>query len=174
MEILDIGTGELLLIAALALIFIGPKRLSESWSDMGKWLNKLVRSDTWKTLRDVSNQITHAPNRMMRDANMEELEGLERELDLIGEPFSPQNKQPALRSSSSRRDAAKDDAAEHSILPPNPKRSVSLTSAHPPTQPHENKNAVKIVSKKRTATSSAKTKSNTSKVKPAKKKRADA
>lgn len=174
MEILDIGTGELLFIAALLLIFIGPKRMAESWSSMGKWLNEFIRSDTWKALRSVSREISNAPNRMMRDANMEELEGLGRELDLSVDSLPYQKKVSASKSASVHRAPVADESLENSILPANPKRSVSISSAPPPTHPDANQTTTKTVAKKKTAAKSKVLKSSASKTKPAKKKRADA
>jgi hypothetical protein len=41
--------------------------------DIGRGLNKLVKSDTWKTVRQASEKVKTLPNDLMRDAELEEL-----------------------------------------------------------------------------------------------------
>jgi len=72
MEILGIGPLELLFILLIALIILGPKDLSKTAKTIGKGLNQLVRSDTWKTVTDASRQFRTLPNKLMREANLEE------------------------------------------------------------------------------------------------------
>ena len=74
MEFLGIGPLELLLILLLALIIMGPKDLEKTAKSMGKGLNRLVRSDTWKTVTEASRQLRTLPNKLMREANLEEFQ----------------------------------------------------------------------------------------------------
>ena len=74
MEFLGIGPLELLLILLLALIILGPKDLEKTAKSIGKGLNQLVRSDTWKTVTDASRQLRTLPNKLMREANLEEFQ----------------------------------------------------------------------------------------------------
>jgi sec-independent protein translocase protein TatB len=74
MEFLGIGPLELLLILLLALIILGPKDLEKTAKSMGKGLNRLVRSDTWKTVTEASRQLRTLPNKLMREANLEEFQ----------------------------------------------------------------------------------------------------
>ncbi len=74
MEILGIGPLELLFILLIALIILGPKDLEKTARTIGRGLNQLVRSDTWKTVMDASRQLRTLPNRLMREANLEELQ----------------------------------------------------------------------------------------------------
>lgn len=74
MEFLGIGPLELLLIVLLALIVIGPKDLEKTAKSIGKGLNRLVRSDTWKTVTEASRQLRTLPNKLMREANLEEFQ----------------------------------------------------------------------------------------------------
>jgi len=74
MEILGIGPLELLFILLIALIILGPKDLEKTARTIGKGLNQLVRSDTWKTVMDASRQLRTLPNKLMREANLEELQ----------------------------------------------------------------------------------------------------
>ena len=127
MEIFDIGTPELLFIVALAIIFIGPRRMSEAGATIGKWLNKVVQSDAWKAMRNISNEITHAPTRMMREANLEEWQ---RQMDL--NPDLTTKNVPTSRPPRRPAPEAGEAVDNHSILPPD--RSQAYSS-EPPAHP---------------------------------------
>jgi Sec-independent protein translocase protein TatA len=73
MEIFGIGPLEFLLIMLLALIILGPKEMQNVGKKIGQGLNKLVKSDTWKTVRQASEKMRTLPNDLMRDAELDEL-----------------------------------------------------------------------------------------------------
>ncbi len=73
MEILGIGPLEFLLILVLAIIILGPKDMQRISKNIGQGLNKLVKSDTWKTVRQASEKMKTLPNDLMREAELEEL-----------------------------------------------------------------------------------------------------
>jgi sec-independent protein translocase protein TatB len=73
MEILGIGPLELLFIMLLALIIFGPKDMQKIGKNIGQGLNKLVKSDTWKTVRQASEKMKTLPNDLMREAEIDEL-----------------------------------------------------------------------------------------------------
>ena len=73
MEILGIGPLELLFIIVLVLIIFGPKDLEKTGKSLGKGLTKLVKSDTWKTVRQASDKVRSLPNELMRAAGIEEM-----------------------------------------------------------------------------------------------------
>ncbi len=73
MEIFGIGPLELLLILLLALIILGPKDMERIGKAAGQALNKLVKSDTWKTVRQASEKMKTLPNDLMREAELDEL-----------------------------------------------------------------------------------------------------
>ena len=74
MEILGIGPLELLFILLIALIILGPKDLQKTARTIGKGLNQLVSSDTWKTVTEASRKLRTLPSELMREANLEELQ----------------------------------------------------------------------------------------------------
>jgi sec-independent protein translocase protein TatB len=90
MEFLGIGPLELLFILLIALIILGPKDLEKTAKNLGKGLNKLVRSDTWKTVTDASRELRTLPNKLMREANLEELQ--EMTAENLGAPVSDAQK----------------------------------------------------------------------------------
>jgi Sec-independent protein translocase protein TatA len=73
MEFLGIGPLELLFIILIALLILGPKDLEKTGKSIGKGLSKLVKSDTWKTVRQASEKVKSLPNELMREAGMEEM-----------------------------------------------------------------------------------------------------
>lgn len=83
MNIFGIGPMEIALILILVLIFFNPKDLSKTSKSIGKSLNKLVRSDTWKSINQTSNELKNLPNRLMREAGMDEIE------KMTGEGLNP-------------------------------------------------------------------------------------
>lgn len=80
MDILGIGPMELVFIVLLALIILGPKDMQKAGRTIGRWLRDLVQSEGWRAFRDTSREIRNLPNRLMREANLEELEKTNQEI----------------------------------------------------------------------------------------------
>jgi len=80
MEILGIGPSELLFIVVLALIILGPKDMQKAGRTLGRWLRQVVTSDGWKFFQQTSREIQTLPNRLMREAALEELKDMEKDL----------------------------------------------------------------------------------------------
>src|SRR5512135_130144 len=79
MDILGIGPLEIALILILVIIIFGPNDLVKTGKTIGKSLNKLVRSDTWKTINQTTQELKNLPNRLMREAGLDELEQMNKE-----------------------------------------------------------------------------------------------
>lgn len=81
MEFLGVGPLELLFIAVIALIFLGPKDMVTAGRTLGRTLRKIVTSPMWKAVRNTGQTIQDLPNRLIRDAGLEEdLDELNREV----------------------------------------------------------------------------------------------
>lgn len=116
MEILDIGTWELLLIIVLAFIVIGPHKAEETSRTLGRWLNRLFKSEAWRSVRSFSSSLMTWPNRIAHQAGLEELE---KELQA----------DPALLDAGPQTIASRaPDAKAEKTAPPR-------SHAHPPHQP---------------------------------------
>jgi sec-independent protein translocase protein TatB len=74
MEILGIGPLELLLIVFVILIVLGPKDLVKTTKTLGQGLNKLVKSDLWRDIRQTSEKVKNLPTELMREAELEEIQ----------------------------------------------------------------------------------------------------
>lgn len=72
MEILGVGPFELIFILIIALIVLGPKDMVKAGKTVGRFLRKLVMSPTWKAVQQTSRDLRTLPNRLMREAGLEE------------------------------------------------------------------------------------------------------
>ena len=71
MEILGIGWQELIFIVVNAIIVLGPKDMQKAGRTIGRWLNQLIQSDSWKVFQRTSSELRNLPRNLMREANME-------------------------------------------------------------------------------------------------------
>jgi sec-independent protein translocase protein TatB len=74
MNLFGIGPLELGLVILLALIIFGPKDIQKASKAIGKGLNQLIHSESWKTVQKTSQELKNLPNRLMRESGLEELE----------------------------------------------------------------------------------------------------
>lgn len=72
MDILGIGPLELLLILIIALIVLGPSDMVKAGRTVGKFLRQVVTSPTWHAVTKTSQELRNLPNKLMRDAGLEE------------------------------------------------------------------------------------------------------
>ncbi|MEW6568820.1 MAG: hypothetical protein AB1449_11780 [Chloroflexota bacterium] len=73
MEFLGIGPLELIFILVIALIIIGPKDMGKTARTIGGFLNRLYKSEGWHSFLQASRNLRTLPNRLAREAEMEEL-----------------------------------------------------------------------------------------------------
>lgn len=73
MEILGVGPTELLFILIIVLIVIGPKDLAKTGTTIGRWLNNLIQSPTWRAVQRTSKELRQLPTNLMREANLEKI-----------------------------------------------------------------------------------------------------
>ncbi len=71
MEFLGVGWQELIFIVVIAIIVLGPKDMQKAGRMIGRWLNQLVQSDSWKVFQKTSSELRNLPRNLMREANME-------------------------------------------------------------------------------------------------------
>lgn len=74
MEFLGIGPLELLFILIIALIVLGPSDMVKAGRTLGRLMRSIVTSPTWRTLQDASREMRNLPNRLMREAGIEDLQ----------------------------------------------------------------------------------------------------
>ena len=96
MEVLGVGPLELFFILIIALIFLGPRDMVKAGRTLGKYLRKIVMSPTWRMVQQTSQDLRTLPNRLIREAGMEEdLKDLDRlskdvnnQIGSLRKPFS--------------------------------------------------------------------------------------
>jgi Sec-independent protein translocase protein TatA len=72
MDILGVGPLELFFIIIIALIVLGPKDMQKAGRTIGKYLRLIVKSDSWRAVQQTTNEIRNLPNKLMREAGVEE------------------------------------------------------------------------------------------------------
>jgi len=116
MEILGIGASELVFIILIAIIILGPKDMQRAGRTIGRWLNQLVHSDSWKVFQRTSTELRNLPRSLMRDANME-LQEMDKE---IRQTIDPRYNPPASRSETNRKLPLSNEAETNpQVEPPN-------------------------------------------------------
>ena len=73
MDIFGIGPTELVFIILIALILLGPKDMEKAGRTIGRFLRDITQSEGWRAFRDTSREIRNLPNRLMREANIEDI-----------------------------------------------------------------------------------------------------
>ena len=111
MDILGIGPLELIFILLIALIVVGPKDLGRVGRTLGRTLNRIYRSDSWRVLNEASQTIRTLPNRLAREAALEELDAVKKDVDKTREELESESRkfdqslkawtQPAKKDSAS-------------------------------------------------------------------------
>lgn len=96
MDIFGIGTSELIFILLIAIIVLGPKDMQKAGKTVGRWLNRVMRSDGWRAFQRASREIRNLPNNLMREANLEDLQSMEQDIRNTIDPRPPRS--PVSRS----------------------------------------------------------------------------
>jgi sec-independent protein translocase protein TatB len=130
MEFLGIGPSELLFIIIIALIVLGPRDMQKAGRTIGKWLRKIITSDGWKLFQQTSREIQTLPNRLMREAALDELKDIQKDLK---QPLDL-NSHPSPTISSGTPQPAQADASNS-----NP-TSESVNTILPSPPPPDSKN----------------------------------
>jgi biopolymer transport protein ExbB/TolQ len=73
MDIFGVGPLELFLILIIALIFMGPNDMAKAGRTLGRFLRKVITSPEWRTLLQASREMRNIPNRLMREAGIDEI-----------------------------------------------------------------------------------------------------
>lgn len=88
MEILGIGPLEFLFILLIALIVLGPGDMVKAGRTLGRFMRKIITSPEWRTVQKASNELKYLPNRLMREAQLEDLSKDLSEINKIGGELS--------------------------------------------------------------------------------------
>lgn len=92
MDFLGVGPLEIVLVVLLALVLLGPKDIARNARSAGRTLNRIYKSDIWRSMNEASTALRGLPNRLAREAELEEIHQIRRELDPakpLGPPAPP-------------------------------------------------------------------------------------
>lgn len=92
MEILGIGPLELLFILLIALIILGPGDMVKAGRTLGRILRKIITSSEYRTIQKASRELRYLPNRLMREASIEDLNKDLKDINKIGGQISSEVK----------------------------------------------------------------------------------
>ena len=84
MDIFGIGPTELAFIILIALILLGPKEMEKTGRTIGRFLRDMTKSEGWQAFRDTSRELRNLPNRLMREANIEDIQNIQKDVGKIG------------------------------------------------------------------------------------------
>ena len=88
MEFLGIGPLELLFILLIVLLVVGPRDIAKTGRSVGRLLNQVYRSDSWKMLNEASRTLRTLPNRLAREASLEELDAVRKSVQETSDQIS--------------------------------------------------------------------------------------
>jgi Sec-independent protein translocase protein TatA len=100
MEILGIGPLELLFILLIALIILGPGDMVKAGRTLGRILRKIITSSEYRTIQKASRELRYLPNRLMREASIEDLNKDLQDINKIGGQISSEVKKVEMDLSS--------------------------------------------------------------------------
>jgi Sec-independent protein translocase protein TatA len=102
-----IGLPELLILALLGFVVIGPERSRDLALKVGRWLGTAMRSRWWRELTEVTQALRNMPTTLVRLAEIEDAQAdLQRTLsdisrqspsDVAGQPDNPSAQPPRRR-----------------------------------------------------------------------------
>lgn len=103
MNILGVGPLELVIIVLILLLVLGPEDLEKTGRTVGKWINKLTKSEGWMAITTITREIRGLPARLAREAELDSLRDEFRLDNQIGTPpdFLPTETKHSETSSSS-------------------------------------------------------------------------
>jgi Sec-independent protein translocase protein TatA len=100
MEVLGIGPLELIFILLIALIILGPGDMVIAGRTLGRFLRKIITSPEWRTIQKASRELRYLPNRLMREASLEDLSKELSDINKIGGQINSEVKKIELDLSS--------------------------------------------------------------------------
>lgn len=74
MNIFGIGGWEILIVIVIILLVLGPDDLQKTGRTVGRWINKVTRSEGWMAITMISREIRGLPSRLAREAQLEDLQ----------------------------------------------------------------------------------------------------
>ena len=74
MNFLGVGPLEIVFLVIIALIVLGPKDMVKAGRTIGRFMRQVVMSENWRAIQGISSEIRNLPTRLMREANLEDMQ----------------------------------------------------------------------------------------------------
>ena len=81
MNIFGIGTLEIIFVLIIGILVLGPEGMIEAGRKLGKFLRSIIKSPWWQNVRKGVSEIQYLPQRLIREAELEELNELRKFTD---------------------------------------------------------------------------------------------
>ena len=76
MNIFGIGPLEIVFVLIIGIMVLGPDGMISAGRKMGKFMRSIIKSNWWQNIRKGVSEIQYLPQRLMREAELEELNEL--------------------------------------------------------------------------------------------------
>ena len=76
MNIFGIGPLEIIFVLIIGILVLGPDGMITAGRKLGKFLRSIIHSDWWQNIRRGMSEIQYLPQRLIREAELEELNEL--------------------------------------------------------------------------------------------------
>ena len=76
MNIFGIGPLEIVFVLIIGILVLGPDGMISAGRKMGKFMRSIIKSNWWQNIRKGVSEIQYLPQRLMREAELEELNEL--------------------------------------------------------------------------------------------------
>jgi Sec-independent protein translocase protein TatA len=76
MNIFGIGPLEIIFVLIIGILVLGPVGMVEAGKKLGRFMRTIIHSTWWKNVRQGVTEIQHLPQRLIREAELEELNQL--------------------------------------------------------------------------------------------------
>ena len=106
MNIFGIGPLEIIFVMIIGILVLGPEGMIDAGRKLGKFMRSIIHSPWWKNIRQGVTEIQHLPQRLIREAELEELNELR---DLTINSFPKIGGNDLLKSSWSGSPASKSE-----------------------------------------------------------------
>lgn len=97
MNIFGIGPLEIIFVLIIGILILGPEGMIEAGRKLGKLLRSIIKSPWWNNIRRGVNEIQYLPQKLIREAELEELSELSK---ITKEDFPNIAKEDLLKGSS--------------------------------------------------------------------------
>ena len=106
MNIFGIGPLEIIFVLIIGILVLGPEGMIEAGGKLGKFLRSILKSTWWQNVRRGMTEIQYLPQKLIREAELEELNELSK---ITRDDFPKISNQDLLKDSSWIGKTDKDD-----------------------------------------------------------------